>query len=162
MSQEKITLDLSGAKPDCGIPLYIPGYTIRMVGGQPRIYKNLEPPKTYEECCKLLEISPDYVISGSEIAKSKPTNIKYEQEMLGDLNSIRKLKVCRDAWWKYLQYSPDFSMDSDKFVIEFIEAEITVTDYQITHRWLCFPTEKLAKDFLFHFEPLIDKCREYL
>lgn len=120
-------------------------------------------PKTYEECCKVLRISPEFLIKysvdGSDTERDAPL-----------IRKFIKLKRCRDVYWKIAgeemglgkPWEPDWNKSKPKYTIVFIENEL-VKRFALTQSYiLAFPTEEMRDAFYENFKNLIEGCKELL
>ena len=118
--------------------------------------KKKEYPKTYEERCVALE----YIPHTDDI-------IGYKWNIL---QSLQKLLICRDAYWKIAgdemglgkPWEPDWSKNESKYTIEFkldyIHCSMSWTDSCI----FAFPTKEMRDAFYENFKELIEQCKELL
>ena len=120
--------------------------------------KKKEYPKTYEECCKILDITPIRRIG----------DIGYKRTLL---NVFEKLLVCRDAYWEIAgeemcldkPWEPDWENYNDfKFVIGVNENKIIKCYNTIAQFVLAFPTEEMRDVFYENFKSEIETCKELL
>jgi hypothetical protein len=131
------------------------------------VRKKPEYPKTYTECCKVLNI-----ISGNVLLfdnSNETNNYVYGNEEL--YNNFDKLKVCRDAYWKLFgeqmgldkPWSPNWEDNTPKYSI-FVYKNSICTDISIhANKILVFPTKEMRDIFYKNFkEELIEKCKELL
>lgn len=126
-------------------------------------------PKTYEECCKVLNIPSngniayvgDWVYGG-----------EYLEKHLDRLRKFQQLLICRDAYWKIAgeqiglgkPWKPDwenerYSIYSHKNnkIVKGIDVERCI------HRHILeFPTEEMRDAFYENFKELIELCKELL
>ena len=115
-----------------------------------------EYPKTYEECCVVLEYIPhtDNIIG-------------YKWNIL---QSLQKLLICRDAYWKIageemgLGKPWEHDCHSDYFIPAIIYKSPSVQKVEILYRniILAFPTEEMRDTFYENFKELIENCKELL
>jgi hypothetical protein len=123
--------------------------------------KKKEYPKTYEECCEALE----YIPHTDDI-------IGYKWYIL---QSLQKLLVCRDAYWKIageemglgIPWKPDYDSGVDKFGIICLDGVVqksNPTTYWERHlnKILDFPTAEMRDAFYENFKELIEQCKELL
>jgi hypothetical protein len=110
-------------------------------------------PKTYEECCEILDYEPEmHTVTG------------YDAELI---ENFQTLKLCRDAYWKLFG---DWKPITD-------QAIVNPTTYHVHYdgfvslfcchpgssgRFLLFPTEEMAERFSENFKDLINRCKELL
>ena len=142
--------------------------TIKLVKKQPQY------PKTYEECCKVMDIDSDnylsirhlYLDDGDELTT------EYERNLLDELTYLWELKICRDAYWKIageqmgLGKPWEFENHSRRYVFTIsnfggsIQKNVVTT--KILNRNLVFPTEEMRDAFYENFKDLIEKCKMLL
>lgn len=120
------------------------------------VKKQLQYPKTYEECCELLGKTKGYQsVSG------------YKTELLEDL---QKLLICRDAYWKLTgeqmglgkPWEPDWNDLNRKYFISLTYEGISLYDDFRNPQVLAFPTEEMRDIFYENFKDLIEQCKELL
>lgn len=141
--------------------------TIKLVKKQPQY------PKTYEECCKVMGVDSDNYLTIRNLnyddGEEKTTN--YEQDFLGIFDSLRELKICRDAYWKIAgeqmglgkPWEPDWlNTEQDKFVIYTHNDVICSNRFVSGHNVLAFPTEEMQDAFYDNFKDLIEDCQTLL
>ena len=123
--------------------------------------KKKEYPKTYEECCVALE----YIPHTDDI-------IGYKWDIL---QSLQKLLICRDAYWKIAgeemgldkPWEPDYSGTFEngtpiKYVIYNKGTYIVKERKSSPNHILSFPTEEMRDAFYENFKELIEQCKELL
>ncbi|MBQ5839909.1 MAG: hypothetical protein IIW42_07825 [Bacteroidaceae bacterium] len=114
-------------------------------------------PKTYEECCGILDNHPntDYV-----------EGYKWKLMM-----SFQKLLICRDAYWKIAgeqmglgkPWKPEKAEIVHAIFYNFYDDVIDVSVFNLYDNVvLCFPTEEMRDVFYENFKDLIMKCKELL
>lgn len=117
----------------------------------------MEYPKTYEECCTVLEYIPhtDDVIG-------------YKWNIL---QSLQKLLICRDTYWKIAEEEmglekpgkPDWKNGNQtKYCIYNDSGDIRKGSWFFTNAILAFPTEEIRDTFYENFKELINDCKELL
>lgn len=134
-------------------------------------------PTTYKECCDVLSISPYYNLryhtyepGYSEYAAT------YELCSLQDkLNTLGKLLICRDAYWKI--YGEEMGLDGPwkanftqgsgiKYIILFANGEVIWNRPECEgvtgSRVLAFPTAEIRDAFYENFKQLIEQTKELL
>lgn len=125
--------------------------------------KKKEYPKTYEECCEILEDVADCSLSCFAC---------------GVLNNLQKLLLCRDAYWKIAgeemglgkPWEPDWKNSEERrYCIVNIEGDINLPEkiltkwiLKVTNKILVFPTEEMRDAFYENFKELIEECKELL
>ena len=132
-----------------------------------------EYPKTYEECCKVLNVA----VCDLDILDNMldTTEIIYRKNLDRLLNSFRKLLICRDAYWKIAgeemglgkPWEPDYDSGVDKFGIFCYDGKVDKSSAS-THwerhcnKILDFPTVEMRDAFYENFKKLIEECKELL
>lgn len=119
-------------------------------------------PKTYEECCKVLEINLALELRRQVIIG---WNIKL-------LCNLQQLLICRDAYWKIAgeemglgkSWEPDwYGIKQPKFGIHTVENQIKyITLHVLKNLILVFPTREMRDIFHENFKDLIEQCKELL
>ena len=133
------------------------------------IKKKPKYPTTYEECCKILNLQ----VRDLDILYNMldTTEIIYNKNLDRLLNSLRKLIICRDAYWKIAgeqmglvkSWKPDWRFGNDKFYCIFTsESEISTGEYYIDNKILAFPTSEMRDAFYENFKDIIESCKELL
>lgn len=119
------------------------------------IKKQLQYPKTYKECCRII----DYYLTGATI-------IGYEKPLL---ENLQRLLICRDAYWKIagteMGLDKPWKQDYDDrcFIIANNNGNIHTYEYHGTDNIiLAFPTAKMRDTFYENFKDLIEQCKELL
>lgn len=121
------------------------------------VRKKPQYPKTYGECCKILNhLSDDDYVGG------------YKDDLL---EQFQKLLICREAYWKIAgeemglgkPWKPDWADNyQKKWLITFYQSEINFTSGSNVQFVLAFPTEEMRNIFYENFKKLIELCRELL
>ena len=119
--------------------------------------KKKKYPKTYEECCKVLDWNHrDY------------DRVGYESELLC---KFQVLLLCRDAYRKVAgeemglekPWKPYFKNGNQtKYCIYNDSGDIIKGSYFFTNGILAFPTEEMRDAFYENFKGLIEQCKELL
>ena len=114
-------------------------------------------PKTYEECCEVI----DYKLLGTMIIGYKAVVLK----------TFQKLLICRDAYWKIAgaemgldePWEPDWTnTNSNKYCIYYVGNEIKKQPMLEVRHFLAFPTSEMQDAFFENFKGLIEQCKELL
>lgn len=146
------------------VELKLGDYEIVVRGGRTyAVLKKPAYPKTYEECCKVLRISPEFLIKysvdGSDTERDAPL-----------IRKFIKLKRCRDVYWKIAgeemglgkPWEPDWNDSTRKCTIVVIGNDL-VKHYTFAQNFiLAFPTEEMRDVFYENFKDLIEGCKELL
>ena len=132
--------------------------------------KKKEYPKTYDECCKVLNIA----VRDLDILDNMldTTEIIYSKNLDRLLNSFRKLIICRDAYWKIagdemgLGKPWELSIGIPIYYIYYNRTLGTIKkDYADDIQGnviLAFPTKEMRDAFYESFKKEIEKCKELL
>ena len=137
------------------------------------ILKTKEPtlPNTWEDCMRVIE---DVEYYDTELITYKVSDLLKEMELdEQNFNSLPRgmgkpilalcqLLICRNAWWKVLDWKPDWNDDSYKYIIDFTSDNINIDSYHSISRILSFPTEKVRDKFLETFKDLIEEAKDLL
>ena len=113
------------------------------------VKKQPQYPKTYEECCKVMGIDSDNFLSIRNLCldDGEEVTTNYKQDFLGVLESLRQLKICRDAYWKIAGEQMGLGMPWDPM---------------FSNPFLNFPTDEIRDAFYENFKDLIENCKELL
>ena len=121
------------------------------------VKKKNEYPKTYKECCEIINCVEYY-----KLALCFYTD---------KIDALYKLLICRDAYWKLAgkkmglgkPWEPNWKDESLKYVILYDNGEIRVDTWNyIANRILSFPTDEMRDAFYENFKELIETCKELL
>lgn len=110
------------------------------------VHKQFKYPKTYEECCDIIEY-PHNVVGG------------YKAELL---SSFQNLLICRDVYWKI---AGDWKFDFEKPCYYLCNEFGSIQKYEGAidcSAILTFPTKDMRDAFLENFKNLIESCKELL
>ena len=126
--------------------------------------KKNEYPKTYEECCEILDVCSGETLQYGDLTLSND----YEFNLYLRLENFRKLLICRDAYWKIageemgLGKPWEPSGNEDCFVISRSCGEV----YLYSNAGDCepfeFPAEEMRDAFYKNFKKEIEICKELL
>lgn len=134
--------------------------------------KKKEYPKTYKECCKILDFCGEYFFTTYEDGIHFPGEDNNIYQILKSTSILTKLLICRDAYWKLAgekmglgkPWEPDWkspSHDSYPTITRCDGRVIKTTIY--THDCpLAFPTSEMRDTFYENFKVLIERCKELL
>lgn len=132
-------------------------------------------PKNYYECCSVLGVYEQTYLKFGAYSKDVPKteeDIKirdYEEKALSLVDSIRRIIICRDAFWKVIgldkgldgPWSPDWS-DSDYYYCLNFNKEGTYTFLSDQYHLLAFPNLDVCELFEKKFASLLSHIREML
>lgn len=110
-------------------------------------------PMTYKDCCELISAYFNSIVQVGD---------RYSEQ----LNTLRKLLICRDAWWKVDDnWKPDWSKFDEKYTIVSNDNKINVDgqyiDYNTNHI-LAFRTKEIRDKFFETFRDFIEDCKELI
>ena len=101
-------------------------------------------PKTYEECCDILNIN-----------KNDSVTHGYKNRLL---DCFHKLIICRDAYRKIANWEPNWNDDNqEKWGISFYQGGIYYTNSMLN-----FSSKEIRDTFRENFKELIEECKELL
>ena len=131
--------------------------------------KEKELPRTWGECLLSLEYG-EYIHTNSDIRDTNrlcsmtPESYNIIPKGLGKpMLALCQLLVCRNAWWKQLEWEPEWGCDKPfKWCIHNEGNSIGVTSHSKFSRILAFPTYDIASQFLTAFRDLIEEAKELL
>jgi hypothetical protein len=129
-----------------------------------------EYPKTYEECCKVMGINHTNDLDICEHCDYKTEITYYEDSLLEKIETLYRLIICRDAYWKIAgekmglgkPWEPDYNSLKTKHTIEVIENKVVVISTISENHILAFPTEEMRDAFYENFKELIESVKELL
>ena len=129
-------------------------------------------PTSWEEFCEQnAEVDCEYYINtGSQISSCLGSfrdskgdkNLLATQEDVEAISALIQLKRLRDAWWKILNYQPNWTDYEVKYCICICNDKITLTTRSISNVFLAFPTQESRNQFYTHFKDLILKAKPFL
>lgn len=149
-------------KPEVTKEIKIPdGYEFSGIENGKVVLKRKKPdfselPRTFHEC--------EAEIGAVDLSESKSLfyTTKGKEKAV---SSLLKLIVCRDAWWKILNWKPNWGCNNNnyKFFIGSYDGEIT-NDMTSVHvnRILAFPTVEVRDKFFEVFKDYIEEAKEFL
>ena len=113
----------------------------------------LNYPKTFVECCEVLDYEPD-----------RNTVTGYDAELM---ENFQTLKLCRDAYWKL---AGNWKPITDQTIVNSTTYHVHYDGFVSLYcchpgsggKFLLFPTEEMAERFSENFKNLIDRCKELL
>ena len=91
--------------------------------------------------------------------------------LFDSLESLRKLRICRDAYWKIAgeemglgkPWEPDWSTEYErKYVIEVYRNKVRTNSQGYSNTMLAFPTKEMRDAFRENFGSDIEFCKEFL
>ena len=129
--------------------------------------KKKEYPKTYEECCEIMNVIMETEIVADAYSERLDD---YELNLDIKIENLRKLHICRDAYWKIAgeeiglgkPWEPDWDNVSDKYCIYFVSGNAWLKECQTRQCFFAFPTAEMRDAFYENFKELIEICKELL
>lgn len=154
------------------------GFELQEDGYFSWVSKDPKYPTTYAECCEVLvgrKPNP-YEISFDKmelclVDLDNTQNIDFQNPYLFQLNSLFRLRMCRNAYWKIAgeemglgkPWKPDWSTEGEiKYVIEVYRNNVRKNSQGYSNTILAFPTEEMRDAFYENFKDLIEQCKELL
>ena len=134
------------------------GYELQEDGYFSWVEKKKEYPKTYEECCKVMNYCCNPVA----------TKTTHKEELI---RKFQFLLLYRDAYWKIAgeemglgkPWEPDWTdYEQKKFVFIVVGNTLIEKEYSIQSCFLAFPTEEMRDAFYENFKEEIEQCKELL
>ena len=122
--------------------------------------KKKEYPKTYGECCRIMDIDTSFLLTSYDIDFWKGHL----------LTSLQKLLICRNAYWKIAgaemglgkPWEPNDSSGYCTYAILRHTGHIRKSRPYADSELLEFPTEEMRDAFYENFKELIEQCKELL
>ena len=129
--------------------------------------KKKEYPKTYEECCKVLDIDTYDLVLSIDYRSNKMKHNDWKR--LEKLNALNQILVCRDAYWKIAgeemglgkPWEPDYRYKDEYYSIYYNGFGIIQCNSFQAHVFI-FPTEEMRDAFYENFKEEIEICKELL
>ena len=132
--------------------------------------KKKEYPKTYQECCKVMGVNHTNDLDICEHCDYKTEITYYEDSLLEKIETLYRLIICRDAYWKLAgeemglgkPWEPVWNDTSIKYCLE---RDFDAIDKNISNhkgRTFAFPTAEMRDAFKENFDPGIEFCKEFL
>ena len=167
-----VSVIFNSANYENEVELQLGDYEIKVRDGKTfAVLKKLTYPKTYKECCEVLNYCGDYFLTTYD-NNGNPSIIS---NILNSINILTKLLICRDAYWKIYgeqmgldgPWKANFTQDSGiKYNILFANGEVIWNRPEcegiICSRVLAFPTPEIRDTFYENFKDLIEQCKELL
>ena len=129
------------------------------------VRRKKEYPKTFEECCKVLEIE------GNSLLINTKNITDYERDLGNLIGRLHRLIICRDAYWKIAgeemgldkPWEPDWR--EGRYII-YLNQDDIIGGYRkagfVEHHIFAFPTKEMRDTFKENFKKDIEKCKELL
>ena len=152
------------------VELQLGDYEIEVRDGRTyAVKKKPKYPKTYTECCERVNACPTVGIS-----YDTNEDMLYNDEVDLTLLTLRKLLICRNAYWKIAGVEMGLGKSWEPKFGKTILFDISFYFYQdnfVLHKGqydssdnciLIFPTEEIRDTFYENFKNLIESCKELL
>ena len=102
-------------------------------------------------------------VSGELLYDSDEDLTPYENSLVDGLDALRKLIICRDAYWK----CSDITLEDNPVLYaicwdSIADKMIKKTYHEPLNKLLAFPKEDMRDIFARKFEDLIEKCKYFL
>ena len=129
--------------------------------------KKKEYPKTYKECCEVLDIDAHDLVLSIDYRSNKMKHNDWKR--LGKLNALNQILICRDAYWKIAGEEIGLGKPWENGRCEAVYG--ICRDYDdIVKQDDCwggahifeFPTREMRDAFYENFKELIEQCKELL
>ena len=127
--------------------------------------KKKEYPKTYEECCKILDFCGEYFFTTYEDGIHFPGEDNNIYQILKSTSILTKLLICRNAYWKIAgeemglgkSWEPDyndFNKTSSMYCLCGKFGLSVINPFQFV-----FPSKEMRDEFAENFKKDIDSCK---
>lgn len=140
------------------------GYEVVEKCGAVRLKKTKPKyPKTYEECCDVLGVPPYYNLRYHTYERGYNEYATMDSliSLQDKLNTLGKLIICRDAYWKLAgDWKPNWNETND-CIINW-NNEIKCEPIIFKNDILAFPDEAMRDAFYENFKDLIETCKEFI
>lgn len=159
-TMEEIYINKIGFNDDKAKLILPDGYEFKAEGNEVFVIKKKSKyPKTYEECCGVLEMTFDYpdirMVSNNEF------NL---------YSRFIALIRCRNAYWKITgkemgldePWKPDWENEELYCIVNYNKQIIKSKTNTAFNKILIFPTEEMRDVFYENFKDLIEQCEELL
>ena len=148
------------------------GYEFEYVGDGKVVCKKKELvlPNTWDECVMVFD-ETEFNNLANDVHKLSREDIRPNKNfwnvvpcgMGNSMLALSRLLICRDAWWKALDYKPDWlDKEITKYCIHLNHGYIGITTHSSIPRILAFPSYEVASDFKNAFQELIEDAKELL
>ena len=127
------------------------------------VKKRLKYPKTYEHCCKI----EGGIAPSRHLQYDTTPWYQFEEDLRDSLENLRKLIICRNAYWRIAGEQMGLHKPWKPDSIEMGHAIVCRDDgsfllHRRTRGILIFPTEEMRNAFFENFKHLIEVCKEFL
>ena len=127
--------------------------------------KKKEYPKTYEECCKILDFCGEYFFTTYEDGIHFPGEENNIYQILKSTSILTKLLICRDAYWKIAgeemelgkNWEPDYNDFNKAFSMYCLCGKFGLS--VINPLQFVFPSKEMRDEFAENFKKDIEFCK---
>lgn len=127
--------------------------------------KKKEYPKTYEECCKILDFCGEYFFTTYEDGIHFPGEENNIYQILKSTSILTKLLICRDAYWKIAgeemelgkSWEPDYNDFNKTFSMYCLCGKFGLS--VINPLQFVFPSKEMRDEFAENFKKDIESCK---
>lgn len=136
------------------------------------VKKKPQYPKTYAECCKIMQVARPIVwFDYDDVSSISKEGDEYVSRIENILYAFRKLLICRDAYWKIAggemrldkPWEPDWNHINRKYYCIYNSKNNIVKNVIYSeNKILAFPTAEMRDEFYANFKNLIEQCKELL
>ena len=148
-------------------------YEFVLKDGKTYFVKKNKYPKTYDECCDILNIETNRTIDYCDDYLGYRDITQYDINLLTQLRNLRKLRICRDVYWKIAgeemgldkPWEPDWGVNDGgyRYCIRNRSNKIVLSNEYLGENYiLSFPTAEMRDEFYKNFKELIESCKELL
>lgn len=124
-------------------------------------------PKNYKKCCQIV----GGIAFERHLQYDTIPSYKFEEDLRDSLETLRKLIICRNAYWKIAgeqmgldkPCEPDWSDEIETYyTISYDGVNIKCYNDTDVYSKLAFPSAKIRDAFYENFKELIEQCKELL
>ena len=127
--------------------------------------KKKEYPKTYEECCKILDFCGEYFFTTYEDGIHFPGEDNNIYQILKSTSILTKLLICRNAYWKIAgeemelgkSWEPDYNDFNKTLSMYCLCGKFGLS--VINPLQFVFPSKEMRDEFAENFKKDIDSCK---
>ena len=127
--------------------------------------KKKEYPKTYEECCKILDFCGEYFFTTYEYGIHFPGEDNNIYQILKSTSILTKLLICRNAYWKIAgeemelgkSWEPDYNDFNKTSSMYCLCGKFGLS--VINPLQFVFPSKEMRDEFAENFKKDIDSCK---
>ena len=146
------------------------GHTPKDVAERLRKFLTPKPryPQSYKECCEVMGVNHTNDLDICEHCDYKTEITHYEDSLLEKTETLYRLIICRDAYWKIagdeMGLGEPWEPSKDKMVYSFYRHsnEIETNIFSGESETFEFPTKEMRDVFYNNFKKEIESCKELL